>query len=114
MPEHKYADEYIEFYAERYIELRLREQGITLLQYLATPLACEAVAERNAARGHSEPLILPQQITRMEAQLRRESEAEHWLSRFEAVTVQAEQPLAHLPRRDGYIVEKLCHHARPR
>lgn len=44
MSNHVYPDEYIEYYAERYMALCLRYHGISLLQYLAAPEACERAA----------------------------------------------------------------------
>ena len=92
---HVYGDEYLNHYAERYRALNLRLHGITLLQYLATPTACELVAKLWASRPEPCPAaILPQQI----------SEAEMRLTRG----------LEHCPRRDGAIVEPLHHHRLPR
>ena len=92
---HVYRDEYLDHYADRYRELMLRLHGITLLQYLAAPAACEAVAARWAERPEPCPAaILPQQITESEARLERGLEA--------------------CPRRNGAIVEPLHHHRLPR
>lgn len=71
-----YPDEYLDHYADRFMELKLTEHKISLLQYLAHPAACERVAERNAAAGRApEPMILPQQITQAQYELERGLEA---------------------------------------
>ncbi|WP_435100797.1 hypothetical protein [Arhodomonas sp. AD133] len=99
MPQHIYSDEYLDHYADRYCELWLHLHGISLLQYLAAPEACERVARKWS--DHPEPCpssILPQEITRAEQALERE----------------AERGLEHCPRRGGAIVEPLHHHRYPR
>lgn len=96
---HVYSDEYIEHYAERYRSLALKAQGLTLLQYLAAPEACERLAARYAARrARCEPLLLPQEIARAAAALETRHRVE---ARIEAV-----------PRRDGWAIEGLRHHSR--
>lgn len=70
---HRYPDEYLEHYADRYVSLELRRHGVTLLQYLAAPAACERVAQIWAARGGPCPgALLPQQITEAELAMERE------------------------------------------
>ncbi|MEX0732874.1 MAG: hypothetical protein WED00_05835 [Aquisalimonadaceae bacterium] len=90
-----YPDEYLEHFADRYLELALRWHGISLEQYLACPAACERVAERNAAAGRvPEPIILPQQISQAQYEL--------------------ERGLESCPRRNGTVIEPLHHHCHPR
>ncbi|KAB7624349.1 hypothetical protein [Alkalilimnicola sp. S0819] len=90
-----YSDEYLEHYADRYIELGLRRLGITLMQYLTNPAVCERAIEQCA-----EPLVMPQHLKRIERQ-------------FEA-ELQAERELAHLPQRNGVPFEPMHHQTWPR
>lgn len=39
-----YSDEYLEHYADRYVALRLKGHGVTLMQYLAAPARYEHLA----------------------------------------------------------------------
>lgn len=88
-----YRTEYLEHYADRYVALHLRGHGITLDQYLAAPARYEHLA--------LEPLpLLPVQ---REIQERLD---------IEAAKVEAE--VAHLPQRNGAVVEPLHHHRHPR
>lgn len=90
-----YSDEYLDHYADRYVAMHLKGHGITLDQFLANPARYEHLA--------LEPFpLMPEQKAvrdRLDAQA-------------EAVRVEAE--VAHLPRRNGAVVEPLHHHRHPR
>ncbi|WP_445157374.1 hypothetical protein [Halomonas sp. E14] len=88
-----YPDEYLEYYADRYVALYLKGHGVTLDQYLYDPARYEPLAEAPL------PLLPEQQAV----QARLDAEAER---------VEAE--VAHLPRRNGAVVEPLHHHRHPR
>src|SRR5690606_5424305 len=93
MSNHVYPDEYIEYYAERYMALCLRYHGISLLQYLAAPEACE-----RAALEHM-PLLPAQRAVQ---------------ARLDAEAARLEATVAHLPQRNGTVVEPLHHTRHPK
>lgn len=118
-----YSDAVIKHYADRFIALRLARHGVSLAQYLADPKRYEeralepepplpqqrAVALRLwwawdtglAPRGDgSESTPLPENF----------QDWRELLAQWRAEAEQAERPLAHLPQRNGVIVEPLHHH----
>lgn len=87
-----YSDEHLNYYADRFVAMRLDLHGVRLDQYLANPAHYEAMA--------MEPLpLLPQQRA-VQARL--------------DVADKAVAEVAHLPQRNGAIVEPLRHHRFPR
>ncbi|MDO0944627.1 hypothetical protein [Chromohalobacter israelensis] len=118
-----YPDETLDYYADRFVLLRLARHGVTLPQYLANVdrferLALEAeplLPQQQAAALHlwwgwdtglaprgdgGEPTALPdnwQDWRELLARWRAESEA-------------AEREVAHLPHRNGAPIEPLHHH----
>lgn len=93
MVSHLYPDAYLDHYADRYMALCLRYHGITLLQYLAAPDACE-----RAALEHM-PLLPAQRVVQ---------------ARLDAEAARLEATVAHLPQRNGTVVEPLHHTRYPR
>jgi hypothetical protein len=88
-----YSDEYLEHYADRYVAMHLRGHGITLEQYLAAPARYEHLA--------LEPFpLLPEQRAVQE--------------RLDTEAARVEAEVAHLPRRNGAVVEPLHHHRHPK
>lgn len=88
-----YRDEYLKHYADRYVAMHLRGHGITLEQYLADPARYEDLA--------LEPFpLLPAQREIQE--------------RLDAEAARVEAEVAHLPRRNGAVVEVLHHHRHPK
>lgn len=88
-----YSDEYLEHYADRYVALHLRGHGITLEQYLVEPARYEHLA--------LEPFpLLPEQQAVKE--------------QLDAEAARVEAEVAHLPRRNGAVVEVLHHHRHPK
>lgn len=87
-----YSDEYLNHYADRFVAMRLDLHGVRLDQYLANPDHYEALA--------LEPLpLLPQQKAVQ--------------ARLDAADKAAAE-VAHLPQRNGAIVEPLRHHRFPK
>ena len=132
---HVYSDEYLNHFSDRYRQLMLYLHNISLLQYLANPDACERVATEFAERGRvCDPAVVPQRISVQEAHLRAERQAEEGLrelarmsdlarlgmaqldqlDQLDEIQAEAERGVEKLPRRNGAIVEPLCHHAHPR
>ncbi|MEX0745291.1 MAG: hypothetical protein WD118_06780 [Phycisphaeraceae bacterium] len=90
-----YSDEYLERMGDRYVALHLRGHGVTMVQYLSDPERYEALA--------LEPMpLLPAQKA---VQARLDAEAG---------LAPAEAEVAHLPQRNGAVVEPLHHHRHPR
>lgn len=117
-----YSDAYLNHFADRYVELGLRDLNITLLQYLAAPQACErAAAEFQRLGQQPDPLIMPQQISLMEAQLEADVRAARGVvdtsqtldpdPQTREIEADAERGLEHCPRRGGRIIEPLHHHS---
>lgn len=79
------SDEELEYYGDRYVELRLKQQGVTFAQYLARPALYEPKAL------DPEPLLPAQQRVRAEL-----AETDR------------------LPHRDGHAIEPLHHHRHPK
>ncbi|HEU4603438.1 MAG TPA: hypothetical protein VFS24_15800 [Steroidobacteraceae bacterium] len=109
-----YPDEYIEYFADRYVAGGWVYQGVTLMQFLALPY------RYISSDTTSQPLLGSQlrvrnQLIKLErrarkAQTQRDGEPLDlvWLTR------QAERGVEHLPRRNGAPFEPLHHHAHPR
>lgn len=88
-----YSDEYLEHYADRFVAMRLDLHGINLAQYLAAPARYERLA--------LEPFpLLPEQRAVQ--------------ARLDAEAVRAAAEVAHLPQRNGAVVEPLHHHRHPK
>jgi hypothetical protein len=88
-----YSDEYLEHYADRYVAMHLRGHGVSLEQYLADPTRYEHLA--------LEPFpLLPEQQAAQQ--------------RLDAEMARVEAEVAHLPRRNGAVVEPLHHHRHPK
>ncbi|MCJ8285129.1 hypothetical protein [Halomonas sp.] len=126
-----YPDETLEYYAERFIRLRLSRHGLSLAQYLANveygerlalnpepPLPAQqgAILRLWAEQDTGLAAGSPSPSTRLEphwsdAQLQdwRELLA-HW--RHEGHS--AEREVAHLPQRNGAVIEPLRHTCHPR
>ncbi|SFT74252.1 hypothetical protein [Halomonas saccharevitans] len=124
-----YPDETLDYYADRFVQLRLARHGITLPQYLANIERCE----RRALEA--EPPLPAQQavILRLWAEQdtglamdttpsvrvepHRSDDHQDWrelVARWRAEADAAERPVAHLPRRNGAAIEPLRHHRHPR
>ncbi|MCE8027516.1 hypothetical protein HOP54_02275 [Halomonas daqingensis] len=122
-----YPDETLEYYADRFVLLRLARHGVTLEQYLANVERFERLAlepepqllpgQREATlriwwawdtglapRGDADAPVLPENY----------QDWRELLAQWQAETEAAEAALAHLPRRNGVIVEPLHHHRHPR
>lgn len=84
-----YTDEYLDHYADRFLELDLGRHGISLETYLRQPEDCERLV-----REGCDPLIINQAL-----RLSRDVAAARHIA-----------PVERLPRRDGVPVEKLRHH----
>lgn len=95
-----YSDEYLNYYADRYVAMHLKGHGISLEQYLHDPARYEHLALAPF------PLLPAQQAVRD----RLDAEA----AEVGAVTARMEAEVAHLPRRNGAAVEPLRHHRYPR
>lgn len=88
-----YSDEYLEHYADRYVAMHLKGHGVSLEQYLAEPARYEHLT--------LEPFpLLPEQRAVQ--------------ARLDAEAAKAEAEVAHLPRRNGAVVEPLHHHRHPK
>ncbi|SDK30924.1 hypothetical protein [Billgrantia gudaonensis] len=118
-----YSDAYLEHYADRFIALRLARHGVNLAQYLAHP-------ERYEARAlEPEPPLAAQRAVALRlwwgwdtglAPRGDGGEAtglpENWqdwrelLAQWRADAEAAEREVAHLPRRNGAVIEPLHHH----
>lgn len=122
-----YPDEILEYYADRFVLLRLARHGVSLEQYLANVDRFELLALC------SEPLLPAQQAVVLRlwwtwdtgltlrgdesepaALLENYQDWRELLERWRAETEQAEAGLAHLPQRNGVTVEPLHHHRYPR
>jgi len=88
-----YTDEYLNYYADRYLDLGLRYCGISLETYLRQPEECERLV-----REGCDPLIINQAL-----RLSRDVAAPRHIA-----------PVESLPRRGGVPVEKLRHRRHPR
>lgn len=90
-----YSDEYLNYYADRYVAMHLRGHGISLEQYLHDP-------------GHYEHLALePFPLLPQQQAVRDRLDTE-------TAPTAVEAEVAHLPRRNGVVVEPLRHHRYPR
>jgi|SRR5690625_4593432 len=87
-----YSDEYLEYYADRFVERRLHSHGLTLEMYLSAPERYEHLAHQ------PEPLLVKQLAV-----------AER-LEQSERIAAAVE----HLPRRNGTVMEPLKHHRNPK
>jgi len=119
----RYTNAHLEHYADRFIALRLARHGVSLEQYLANverferlalepepPLPAQQAAilrlwaEQDAGLaslgGDSEPAPLPDN----------HQDWRELLARWRLETEAAERPLAHLPQRNGAVIEPLRHH----
>jgi hypothetical protein len=118
-----YSDAHLEHYADRFIALRLARHGINLVQYLANIDRFERLALE------PEPLLPAQQAAALKLWQQQDTgldapsataSQEEWQDWRELVagwreeTTAQERALAHLPRRNGAIVEPLAHHRYPR
>lgn len=92
-----YSDEYIEYWADRYVEIGYARRGITLLEFLADPQRYEDTHRTGAL-----------------SLLRRQRAVRNRVLEEELQALRAERGLEDLPRRDGRIVEPLHHHRHPR
>lgn len=90
-----YSCAYLSYHGERFVAQRLAAHGITFAQYLADPDRYDHLALE------FEPLLPAQRA--VQARL----DAEH-----EPTPIEAE--VAHLPQRNGTVVEPLHHHRHPR
>lgn len=111
-----FADDYIDYWADQFIALGLVYRGVTLMQFLANP-ARFTDPERNP-----EPLPLlgsQLRVQREVAELEREALERMDQREGEPLDLawsgqRAERDVRDLPRRDGWIVERLRHHRYPR
>lgn len=118
-----YPDETLDYYADRFIALRLARHGINLAQYLANIERCERLALE------PEPLLPQQQWAALKLWQQQDTglgmptstelrdDWQDWrdlLARWRGEAEALERDVAHLPRRNGAIVEPLAHHRFPR
>lgn len=88
-----YSDEYLDYYADQFMNHRLDKHGVSLTQYLSAPEEFEHLKLKPF------PLLPAQR------------EAVNRFEEAEAKRIkQVEAPVAHLPRRNGAIVETMHHH----
>lgn len=121
-----YSDEALDYYADRFMALRLARHGITLPQYLASPEECELTAlepepplpAQNAVilsiwqqqdtgvmpRQHADPTH--SQLFDADDLVDVNELLAGWRAEIDA----EEQAIAHLPQRNGAIIEPLAHH----
>jgi len=118
-----YSDATIEHYADRFIALRLARHGISLEQYLAHPERCERLALE------PEPLLAAQQAAALRlwwgwdtglapagastAPTALPANYQCWrelIAQWRDAEATVERDIAHLPRRNGAIIEPLHHH----
>lgn len=121
-----YPDETLDHYADRFIALRLWRHGVTLAQYLANIDRFERLAlEPEPPLAAQHPAILKlwaQQDTGLidrpaDSAQPEPIEPDAWrglLAGLRADAEHAERAVAHLPQRNGQIVEPLHHHRHPR
>lgn len=114
----------------RYHAMRMDRHGIGFAEYLAAPERCEEKALEpeppNPAQHRGILRCWVRQDTGLTLEpIRREGLAPHWsdaqlvdvnelLAQWREETEQAEAAVAHLPQRNGTIVEPLHHHRHPR
>lgn len=122
-----YPDAVLEHYADRFILLRLSRWGISLVQYLANPFRYELLALT------SEPLLPAQQAAALRIWQRWDTgldvegaattppvdpdeliDPRELMAQWRAEAEQAQQAVAHLPQRNGAIIEPLAHHRHER
>lgn len=88
-----YSVHYLEYYADRFITLRLVAHGLCLEQYLAAPAELEALyADRFL------PLLPAQKLVQQQ------------LDAIEAEAYGIEAQVTHLPCRNGAVIEPMHHH----
>lgn len=85
-----YSDEYLNYQADRFAAGRLDLHGVTLDQFLTAPALYEYL------------MLMPFPL------LKEQQAVKERIEQAEAARVEA--PVAHLPRRNGAIVEPLHHH----
>ncbi|KGE77669.1 hypothetical protein [Halomonas salina] len=121
-----YSDAELEYYADRFMLLRLARYGINLEQYLANVLRYEMLALTN------EPLLPAQQAAALRIWQRWDTglgmgdqgntpaiergeliDLDELQAQWRADAEKAQRPLTHLPRRNGAIIEPLHHHRHP-
>ncbi|HEU4601546.1 MAG TPA: hypothetical protein VFS24_06245 [Steroidobacteraceae bacterium] len=110
-----YPDEYIEYFADRYVAGGWVYRGVTLMQFLARPF--RYINNNDAppqpllgAQVRVRNRLIKLERTARKRQTLRDGEPLDlaWLTR------QAERGLEHLPRRNGAPFEVMHHHAHPR
>lgn len=120
------SNEHLEHYADRFALLRLARHGVTLAQYLANVDRFERLALE------PEPPLPAQQAAILRLWAEQDTgladrpaepvqpelgEHDAWrdlLAGLRAEAAYAERAVAHLPQRNGAIVEPLHHHRHPR
>lgn len=108
-----YPDEYIDYWADRFVSNGWLYRGVTLMQYLANPQSYER-RERplpllSAQRRVQGRLLALERRALIEQELHDGEPLDlSWLTR------RFERGLEKFPRRNGAIVEPLHHHAHPR
>lgn len=114
-----YPDETLEFYGDRFVLLRLARHGVTLAQYLANVDRFERLALEN------EPLLEAQRapVLRLWADQDtglgvggvspRLSDGQYQDVGELLARWKAEREVAHLPQRNGAVIEPLRHHCHP-
>lgn len=93
-----YSNEYLDFFADRWIAAAIGIRGVTLMQYLANPKRYDNMDKS------LDPLPLNAKQRRVRDELLAE---ELRAKRLEAKS-------SELPRRNGRVFEKLKHHAHPK
>jgi hypothetical protein len=108
-----YSDEYLDYWADRFVSGFWLYRGVTLMQYLANPQTYER-------REQPLPLLGRQRrvqgrLLELEARVKRERELRDGEPLdLTSLTWRAERGLETFSRRNGAIFEPLHHHAHPR
>lgn len=122
-----YPDELLEHYAERFIALRLARHGVDLAQYLANIERYELLALCCEPPMPAQQAAMLRIWQRWDTGLAPQGEGgeatnlpenfQDWrelIAQWQAEVEAAERQVAHLPQRNGVILEPLCHHRHAR